>query len=364
MTTASWSRPAPTPGSRRTTSRAARRLFEAAGCRLGPAGDSRWRRSPRRCVRGPATGSPRRAQPLAARSPARRGAGAPATRWSSTSTRRGACCPATSAEHRARGLGARRCSALGPRSVVVTLGARGRAGRPTARTARGCRPYVRCPARRSGPWTPPAPATPSPARSAWRLGRGDGLEQAVRYAVRVGAAAVTRAGAQESFPSAAEVEASGAAGSAGASVETPEHPERPERTRRQQNEEGRNTQPPPLRSAGRLGHGDGVMVCDAGLPIPAGPRGRRSRLPGGGALLRRGPGRAAGRAGGGGRDRGHGGARGQPGGGRAAHRSLPGPWQLVPHEELKAMTREAKLVVRTGEARPYANVLLRCGVPF
>ncbi|WP_069811307.1 ribokinase [Streptomyces sp. TP-A0874] len=35
---------------------------------------------------------------------------------------------------------------------------------------------------------------------AWRLASGDDLETAVRYAVRVGAAAVTRPGAQRSFP--------------------------------------------------------------------------------------------------------------------------------------------------------------------
>ncbi|MFB9906633.1 D-ribose pyranase [Allokutzneria oryzae] len=36
----------------------------------------------------------------------------------------------------------------------------------------------------------------------------------------------------------------------------------------------------------------------------------------------------------------------------------------VSHEELKALLADAKLVVRTGEASPYANVVLRCGVPF
>ncbi|CAM5721736.1 D-ribose pyranase OS=Streptomyces fumanus OX=67302 GN=rbsD PE=3 SV=1 [Streptomyces fumanus] len=35
---------------------------------------------------------------------------------------------------------------------------------------------------------------------------------------------------------------------------------------------------------------------------------------------------------------------------------------LVPHERLKHLSAGARLVVRTGEARPYANVLLRCGV--
>ena len=37
---------------------------------------------------------------------------------------------------------------------------------------------------------------------------------------------------------------------------------------------------------------------------------------------------------------------------------------LVPHEELKRIVARAKLVVRTGEATPYSNVILRCGVPF
>jgi D-ribose pyranase len=36
----------------------------------------------------------------------------------------------------------------------------------------------------------------------------------------------------------------------------------------------------------------------------------------------------------------------------------------VPHEQLKDLTAGAALVVRTGEATPFANVVLRCGVPF
>jgi ribokinase len=38
---------------------------------------------------------------------------------------------------------------------------------------------------------------------AWRLGAGDPLPDAVRYAVRVAAASVTGPGAQSSFPTAA-----------------------------------------------------------------------------------------------------------------------------------------------------------------
>jgi D-ribose pyranase len=37
---------------------------------------------------------------------------------------------------------------------------------------------------------------------------------------------------------------------------------------------------------------------------------------------------------------------------------------FVPHEDLKRMVPGAKLVIRTGEATPYSNVILRCGVPF
>lgn len=36
----------------------------------------------------------------------------------------------------------------------------------------------------------------------------------------------------------------------------------------------------------------------------------------------------------------------------------------VTHEDLKVATREARAMVRTGECRPYANVLLQSGVDF
>lgn len=41
-----------------------------------------------------------------------------------------------------------------------------------------------------------------------------------------------------------------------------------------------------------------------------------------------------------------------------------GPREEVSHEELKAMAAGAAFAVRTGEATPYANVVLHCGVPF
>ena len=45
------------------------------------------------------------------------------------------------------------------------------------------------------------------AALAFRLGAGASLAEAAAYAARVGAAAVTREGAQESFPTAEEVDA-------------------------------------------------------------------------------------------------------------------------------------------------------------
>ncbi len=42
---------------------------------------------------------------------------------------------------------------------------------------------------------------------------------------------------------------------------------------------------------------------------------------------------------------------------------LPG-FDLVDHEEFKVEVGRARFVVRTGEATPYANVLLRAGVPW
>ena len=41
-----------------------------------------------------------------------------------------------------------------------------------------------------------------------------------------------------------------------------------------------------------------------------------------------------------------------------------GERSVVRHEDLKRMVSDCAFVVRTGEATPYANVVLRCGVPF
>ena len=40
------------------------------------------------------------------------------------------------------------------------------------------------------------------------------------------------------------------------------------------------------------------------------------------------------------------------------------PLDRVPHEQLKHELLVAKAIVRTGEATPYANVILECGVAF
>ncbi|MDO5508346.1 MAG: D-ribose pyranase [Corynebacterium casei] len=36
----------------------------------------------------------------------------------------------------------------------------------------------------------------------------------------------------------------------------------------------------------------------------------------------------------------------------------------ISHEELKASLFDAKLIIRTGDTTPFANVIFRCGVPF
>ncbi len=113
-----------------------------------------------------------------------------------------------------------------------------------------------------------------------------------------------------------------------------------------------------------LGHGDGVLVCDAGMPIPDGPRvvdlafragvpsfaevvdGLLAELVVEGATA----------------------ATELRDANPAAAKLLDGHFgeelELVSHERLKELSAGARLIVRTGEARPYANVLLRCGVFF
>ncbi|MER5430641.1 ribokinase [Streptomyces sp. NPDC002588] len=91
--------------------------------------------------------------------------------------------------------------AKGPRSVVVTLGARG----ALVASAQGGVERV-APVKVDAVDTTGA-GDSFTAALAWKLGAGASLAEAAAYAARVGAAAVTRRGAQESFPTAEEVEA-------------------------------------------------------------------------------------------------------------------------------------------------------------
>jgi len=121
-----------------------------------------------------------------------------------------------------------------------------------------------------------------------------------------------------------------------------------------------------------LGHGDALVIADAGLPIPAGvERIDLAFAPGQPALLEvleavlgemeveravlaeelvtRAPGAFAERL-------------------RLRLVALPrvgaSGVSVVPHEELKRRTGQARAVVRTGEFTPYANVILHSGVVF
>ncbi|MGV9451267.1 ribokinase [Streptomyces sp. NPDC003635] len=95
---------------------------------------------------------------------------------------------------------ARLLLAKGPRSVVVTLGAAG----ALVASADG---VARIPAVKVAAVDTTGAGDAFTAALAYRLGAGATLPEAAAYAARVGAAAVTKEGAQASFPTAAEVEA-------------------------------------------------------------------------------------------------------------------------------------------------------------
>jgi ribokinase len=88
--------------------------------------------------------------------------------------------------------------ALGPRSVVITMGAQG----ALVASAEG---VVRVESVKVEAVDTTGAGDAFTAALAWRLGRGEPLTDAAGYAARVGAAAVTRPGAQVSFPTAEEV---------------------------------------------------------------------------------------------------------------------------------------------------------------
>ncbi|WLW54846.1 ribokinase [Streptomyces sp. YU58] len=95
---------------------------------------------------------------------------------------------------------ARLLLAKGPRSVVITLGSEG----SLVASGEG---VTRIAAVEVDAVDTTGAGDAFTAALAWRLGAGASLVEAATYASRVGAAAVTRRGAQDSFPTAQEVEA-------------------------------------------------------------------------------------------------------------------------------------------------------------
>ncbi|OIJ98633.1 ribokinase [Streptomyces sp. MUSC 14] len=90
--------------------------------------------------------------------------------------------------------------ARGPRSVVVTLGAEGALVCDSSGV-------TRVPSVKVDAVDTTGAGDAFTAALAWRLGSGSSPAEAAGYAARVGAAAVTKRGAQESYPTAREVEA-------------------------------------------------------------------------------------------------------------------------------------------------------------
>lgn len=95
---------------------------------------------------------------------------------------------------------ARLLLAKGPKSVVVTLGSQG----ALVASAEG---VERVAAVKVDAVDTTGAGDSFTAALAWKLGAGSSLARAAAYAARVGAVAVTRRGAQESFPTASEVDA-------------------------------------------------------------------------------------------------------------------------------------------------------------
>lgn len=130
----------------------------------------------------------------------------------------------------------------------------------------------------------------------------------------------------------------------------------------------------PLSAAiARMGHTDGLVICDAGLPIPKGPEridlAVTPGLPGFLDVLKAAVSELqvervliASEM-----------AAVSPGleealrgivSGIAATQGRPVALETVPHTEFKRRSAETVAIVRTGECTPYANVILYSGVPF
>ncbi|MDZ7706726.1 MAG: D-ribose pyranase [Trueperaceae bacterium] len=115
-----------------------------------------------------------------------------------------------------------------------------------------------------------------------------------------------------------------------------------------------------------LGHGDTVVIADAGLPVPSGvpvvdlavAPGVPSHL----AVLRAVLGELV-------VERGLANAEQStvvPEAAAALDAAWPDdvPLERIDHETLKLRSRSARAIVRTGEFTPYANVIVVAGVPF
>lgn len=115
-----------------------------------------------------------------------------------------------------------------------------------------------------------------------------------------------------------------------------------------------------------LGHGEAVVIADAGLPVPPGvPLVDLALSPGQptvSATLRAVLGELV-------VERGFANAE-QPEVAPEAAAEIEAAWTVeaplerIEHEALKAMSARARAVVRTGAFVPYANVVLVAGVPF
>ncbi|MET7747610.1 RbsD/FucU domain-containing protein [Micromonospora sp. NPDC005367] len=104
-------------------------------------------------------------------------------------------------------------------------------------------------------------------------------------------------------------------------------------------------------------HGDLIVIADAGLPVPPGVESidllwRRGEPPFLAVLAAVLDECVVERAT----------VAAERGGGWDVLRDIP--TEIVPHDELKRLTRRARVVVRTGEATAYANVVLHAGVAF